>query len=93
MAKDPRSFEKDPDEVLDYSLDWSLWLESGETVSTSVITVSSGLNLDSQSNSEQKVTAVVSGGTAGVPYSLKSTITTNLLRTAVRRITIKVTPR
>lgn len=86
-------FPKDPGEVLDYSVDWGTWLEAGETIATSVISVSAGINLDSQSNTSTRATAVLSGGQSGVPYSVKSTITTNLARTAVRTITIRVTPR
>lgn len=93
MATDPADFEKDPGEVLDYSFDWSSWLEAGETISTSTVSVSSGINLDSQSNTSTRATVVLSGGSSGVPYSIKDTITTSLSRTAVRSITIRVTPR
>lgn len=86
-------FKKDPDAILDYSWDWVDWLESGETISTSLVVVSAGINLDSSSASTTKATAWISGGTAGVPYLVTNRITTNLGRQDDRTITIRVTPR
>lgn len=93
MTVDAADFQKDPDEVLDYTFNWTDWLEPGETISSSVITVTGGIILNSQSNTTFRATCFVSGGNSGVPYAVKDTIVTSLARTAVRTITIRVTPR
>ena len=56
-------FVKDPDEVLDYSIDWSTWLDS-DTISSSSWTVESGITKDSDSNDTTSTTIWLSGGTA-----------------------------
>ena len=90
MATD---FIKDPDAVLDYSWDWSAWLEPGETISSSTVTVTAGITLDSQSNTAVRATAWLSGGVAGTLYQATDRITTSLGRTDDRTLTIRVTNR
>lgn len=87
------NYTKDPDAVLDYIFDWSEWLATSETISTSVMTVSPGLTLDSDNHVSTQATAWVSGGTPGTPYTLANKITTNQGRTDERSITIRVTNR
>jgi hypothetical protein len=86
-------YVKDPDAVLDYVFDWSRWLAGDETIVDSNVEASAGINLDSQSNSSTAVTAWISGGTTGQPYTVTNRITTNLGRIDDRTITIRVTPR
>jgi len=86
-------WEKDAEAVLDWIWDWSDWLDSGETIITSVMTVSAGLVLDSSSNSTTTATAWLSGGTAGNPYSVANRITTSVGRIDERTITVRVTNR
>lgn len=86
-------FIKDPDAVLDFMFDWSLWLSGGETITTSTVTVSAGINLDSSSNTSTRVTAWLSGGTVGQPYTVTSRVVTSLGRTDDRTITIKIQSR
>jgi len=83
-------FEKDPDAVLDYSFDWSDWLCDSETISSTVITVASGLTKDSDSESDGIVTIWLSGGTAGTSYTVACKIVTSSSRTDERSITIMV---
>lgn len=71
-----KSFTKDPDAVLDYQLDWSEWLATGDTISASAWVVPTGLTLDSDSNTTTKATAVLSGGDLGVTYIVTNRITT-----------------
>lgn len=78
----------DPSAVLDYSVDWSAWLASGETISASTWVVSSGLTLASQSNTTTVATAWISGGTAPTDYRITNRITTSAGRTDDRSITI-----
>ena len=101
-------FVKDPEAVLDYSFDWSNWLDSTstpkETISTQTVTVPTGLTLDTSSitdgtndagtsMTDSVVQAWISGGTAGVNYKVACLITTSAGRTDERTICIKVVER
>lgn len=81
---------KDPDEVLDFIFDWSDELETGETITTSNVTVDSGLTLDSDTNTNTTVTATVSGGTLNSQYRLESEIVTSEGRTYVRSVFVYI---
>jgi len=81
-------FKKDPEEVLDFRVDWGDWLESmgdEDTISSSEFTVGSGLTKDSESNTTTSATVFLSGGTTGERYTVKNEIVTAAGRTAVRR--------
>ena len=71
----PQSFTKDPDAVLNYSIDWETWLSS-DTISTSSWTVDTGITKDSDSNTTTATSVVMSGGTAGKRYDATNQITT-----------------
>ena len=86
-------FIKDPDAVLDYTIDWSSWLASGETISSHTITVETGIAKDSDSESDGAVTIWLSGGTAGERYDIACKIVTNAARTDERTIIIRCTNR
>jgi hypothetical protein len=88
-----REFLKDPDAVLDYVFDWSSWLASGETISTAVITVASGLTKDSESNTSTTAKAWLSGGTENGRYTITCRITTNQGRTDDRSAVVRVSNR
>ena len=68
-------FEKDPEAVLDYQIDWENWLDE-DTIATSVWVASTGLTVDSDTETNTTATAIVSGGTAGSTYTLENKITT-----------------
>lgn len=84
---------KDPDATLDFGIDWSDWLASGETISTSVWTVEAGIMEESNSHTDDVATIWLSGGTAGNTYTLTNRITTSGGRTDDRSILIKVEER
>jgi hypothetical protein len=86
-------YTKDPDAVLNYLFDWSEWLAAGETIQSYVLTVATGLTLDTDSNTTTTVTAKLSGGTAGESYSVACRISTNASQTDERTITINVAER
>jgi len=86
-------FIKDPDAVLDYAFDWNTWLASGETISSHVVTVPTGLTKDSDTESDGIVTVWLSGGTAGTSYNVACKIETSDSRTEERSITILVQER
>ena len=83
---------KDPEAVLDYQLDYTNYLASGDSITTSTVTVDSGLTKDSDTltGSGKLVTITLSGGTEGTVYTVKNTVVTNDGRTAVKRFRVKV---
>jgi hypothetical protein len=86
-------FKKDPSAVLDYSIDWTPWLPSGDTIATSTWVAETGITIDSTANSTTKTTVWLSGGTAGTIYKVTNTITTAGGRTDERTLHIIVTNR
>jgi len=88
----PQTFVKDPSAVLDYTVDWSDWLDT-DTIATSEWTVPSGITKDSDTNTDTTATVWLSGGTAGENYSVTNTITTAGGRTDQRTIHIQVRER
>lgn len=87
-----RTWTKDPNAVLDYTLDWTKWLD-GDTIDTATFTVPNGLTLDDSTNDTVLATAWLSGGTAGTSYVVRCRITTAGLRTEDRSFTILVDDR
>lgn len=81
--------DKDPDEVLDYELDWSARLSSGETISTSTWIVPDGIVEDSSSKTDSVTKIWLSGGTAG-SYSFTNRIVTSGGRTMDQSVTLSV---
>lgn len=91
MADVIATFTKDPNAVLDYSIDWGTnYLESSDTISTSAWTVPTGITKDSDTKSGTKTTIWLSGGSAGESYELVNRIVTNDGRTDDRSIRINV---
>jgi len=81
-------------EVLDYEFDWLTeeWLESTEEISTSTWIATSGITMETDSNTTTTTTVWVSGGTSGETYKLTNTIVTDNSpqRTGVRELYIKI---
>ena len=84
-------YNKDPDAVLDYSVDWSTWLGSDTISSSTWPVVPSGITKDSDTNDTTGTTVWLSGGTAGQTYLLTNRIVTAGGRTDDRSITINIT--
>jgi len=88
--------DKDPDEVLDYPIDFSQWLVSPATLNVSAgcgVEVSgTGLIVDSVTVTTTHIIAWLSGGTLGSSYVLKYTAvdTNGTVRTGVRRFKMKI---
>jgi hypothetical protein len=80
---------KDPESVLDYTIDWSDFLNAGDTISSNTYTVDTGLTASSSTNTTTTTTVTLSGGTAGTVYTVKCSITTSASRTAIRRFRVK----
>lgn len=86
------SFDKDPDETLDFTIDWAAWLDD-DTISSSVWSVPSGLTEGSSSYGNTTTTLWASGGTDGTDYRCTNTIVTAAGRTVQRTIMIRVKER
>jgi hypothetical protein len=85
--------DKDPGSVLDYTVDWTDWLaDVSDTISTSSVTAS-GITKDSSNNTTAKVTAWLSGGTAGQMPSATYRIVTTGGRTDERTIYFNIKER
>ncbi len=69
------TFIKDPDAVLDYTVNWETWLD-GDTIAASSWTVPSGLTEDSDTFGDSTATVWLSSGTAGKNYNIVNHITT-----------------
>lgn len=87
-------FAKDPDEVLDYDLDWGnqMTLDT-DTIASSTWTVPVGITKNSSTNSTTATKIWVSGGTAGQTYALVNEIVTAGGRTFERTVNLKVKER
>lgn len=67
---------KDPDALLDYATDWSSWLDTGDTIASSLWVVPAGLTITAQSHTTTGATVWLSGGTLGERYEVVNRITT-----------------
>lgn len=91
-----KSFTKDLDAVLPYSIDWAAaeadggpWLASGETIVTSTWIVPPGITKDSDTNDDTTTTIWLSGGgPVGERHELVNRITDSVGRTEDRTIII-----
>ncbi len=88
---------KDPQAVLDYTIDWLTegWLVSGDTLSQSLWSADSGITIDSTSIDvpNGKTTVWLSGGTVGTTYKVTNSITTTGGRKDDRTLEIVVQER
>jgi hypothetical protein len=83
--------DKDPDEVLDYSVDWTNRL-AGDTISTSAwsLVTASGIVLGAASNTTTKTTTFLSAGTEGATAIIRNRVTTAGGRTMDETISINI---
>lgn len=82
---------KDPDEVLDYQVDWTNRLQVGETISTCDFSVVSGaVTINSEGNVGALATVWLSGGTAGELCSILNRITTSAGRTYDQTVKLRI---
>jgi len=80
---------KDPDEILDYGVDWEQPL-AGDLISTSTWTVPVGVTGGIQTKTDTTTTIWLSGGTAGQDYDLLNRIVTVGGRTRDQTCTLRV---
>lgn len=83
---------KDPDEVLDYFIDWTARL-AGDTISSSlwfIVDDDLTLTIDSNSFTASGATVWLSGGTIGVTYEVTNRIMTAGARTMDQTVKLKI---
>ena len=82
-------------EVKDYKIDWSDRLlvngVAGDTISTSTWVVETGITKDSDTNTTTSTTIWLSGGTAGVEYTLTNRVVTAQGRTHEESFLVTIT--
>jgi hypothetical protein len=82
------SYDKNPSDVLDLSIDWTDWLD-GDTLTGSTWD-DGGLTVVTSSYTATESTVRVSGGADGSEYWLENTITTSAGRTEVKTLRVVV---
>jgi len=86
-----RIFSQDPNATLDYIVDWSSWLETGDTISTSIWTADIGITTTSPTSTSDTATIWLSGGTVDTLYKITNRITTVGGRTSERSFKVLIT--
>jgi hypothetical protein len=86
------TFTKDPNAVLDYTVDWTRWL-AGDQIASSAWLVPTGLTKMADSKTGSSATVWLSGGTAGQSYTVTNRITTAAGRTEDRSFIARVEER
>jgi hypothetical protein len=85
------SFSKETQEVLDYSFDWSQYLD-GASISTSSWQLPSGLTEVDRVATSSRATIYIGGGTDSESYIVANTITTDesTPKTVTRRFVLNI---
>lgn len=71
---------KDKDATLDYTIDWTNWLDLvSDTIASAIVVVDTGITVEATviDTANKKVTVWLSGGTIGTTYAVACKITTN----------------
>lgn len=86
------TYNKDPDAILDYSIDWSDWL-GADTISQSEWDVPTGIteSTPAPSNTNTTTTIWLEGGSVGTAYAIRNRITTAAGRVEDQTIYIRIT--
>lgn len=81
---------KDPDEVLDYVVNWAARLESDTIVTSTWPTVPAGITKNSDTNTATTTTIWLSGGVLGAAYEFVNRVVTAAGRTMDQTIKLKI---
>ena len=94
------TWNKDPKGVLDYALDWSQYLPTGDTITTSTWTVATvipgdptPLTVGVTSHTATTATVWLSAGTVGSSYIVENEIMTSGGRTDERSVKVSIKER
>lgn len=85
--------EKDKDAVLDYTVDWTEWLEGADQIANVTWVVPSGITKVNESKTDYIATIWLSGGTADVTYKVVCRVATDEGRIDDRVINVRVVER
>jgi len=90
-----QGFEKSDVAVLDYSFDWSEWLDDGEIIVDSQWEVPEALSIEAKTYTDTISAIWLSGGEYGGIYVVTNTITTDSspARVDARSIKLRITVR
>lgn len=80
--------DKDPNETLDYRLNWRARIPAGDSITTSVWSSPAGITKGTNTYTTYTTTLWLSGGTTGETYTFTNTITTTQGRTLEQSVTI-----
>jgi len=68
-------FVKEPEALLDFTIDWSDWVAEGDVISSGVFfLLQSGLTIEDEGNTDTTHTAWLSGGISGTTYNVVSRV-------------------
>lgn len=82
--------DKDPNEKLDYTINWSAALVGTDTIVSSEWDIPSGIVGSQQDHDDTKTIIWLSGGNIGEKYSISNKITTRDGRIMERSILLKI---
>lgn len=86
--------DKDPNDILDYEINWASRLAEEDTITMSIWTISgSGLTKQSDSFEDTNTTIWLVGGTLGIKYTMTNRVTTTDGRTMDQSVTLKIKER
>lgn len=87
---------KDPQSTLDYGIDWSSWVATGDAIDSAVWAIDGPdavLTLSNDAVANNVATVRAAGGTDGYSYDLVCTVTTTSGLVAERTITLAIADR
>jgi len=85
-----QKFTKQPNDVLDYDVDFSDWMVSGDEVDGVTVSADAGVTVDSYAFTDEIVKVWLSGGTDGETYKITVLATTEGGRSKEQEFRIKV---
>lgn len=83
-------FDKDPDTAEDWIFDWSQFLTSGETITSSVFFAVAGLTVTAQATVGAVTRVVLADGVLGQTYLVTNRITTSTGRSPDRSFRVRI---
>lgn len=87
------SYLLDPNDVLDFAVDWTDWLETGETITAKTVNATAGVTVDSHSEAAGVVTVWLSGGVLNARAIVTCHVTTSNARQADQSFGVLVAQR
>jgi hypothetical protein len=84
---------KDPQDSVWYTVDWTDWLATAETISTTDWTVPTGITQAAVTATSKTSLIKLSGGTAGVTYKIACKATTSTAQVVERSFLVPVANR